>query len=346
MFLNPTWLRKPKIFVSSTMEDKNNIYRQKIIKNMKDMGFDILDFQDSNFPHSIDSSSEVIQDSINAVKAADIFILLIGQRYGTIYREQKSVIHCEYEEAIANNIPLLILIQSNVWRDALSKRQQSEYFENEKHFQFIKELSKHRMHPFQDDEECVSHIKTIFNNYLGGFFYFAKLADWLWDKDKTIEAECSSSEIWIITPDFYYDFSEPEKFEKVKHNVVDRKCMYRYIYKSTQQNEDRITEMKRVYGLSMEKRGADPKILDDLLYYLPVSNQNFVWATEQIIFNPFRLSESAITVDIMGSRDKTTRFNIEFSREKRIEFRGQFITYWNNNIQDTNKKIRLPAEGK
>jgi len=342
LFLNTTWLRKPKVFISSTMEDLNNIFRQEIIKGLKDMGLDILDFQDSNFPYELDPSSEAIKDSIKAVKAADIFVLIIGQKYGTIIEEEKSVIHYEYEEALSHNIPLLIFIQSNTWNEVLLDRQERRYIENEKHFQFIKSLSKHRIYPFNNDAECISHMKTIFNNYLGGFFYFSKLANWLWDKDKTIEVECSSSEIWIITPDFYYDYSEPEKFEKVKHNIVHRKCKYRYIYKSTQKNKERIREMKRIYAMSLKEQ--DSTVLNELLYYLPVTPQDFVWATEQIIFNPFQINESAIIVDIMDSKDKTTRFNIELGREKRNEFRAQFINYWNNNIQVPNKKIIIPRE--
>ena len=117
MFLNPTWLKKPSIFISSTMEDLNNIYRQQIIKSLKEMGFELLDFQDSNFPHSLNPSAEVIKDSLKAVKSAEIFILILGKRYGKIFKEGKSIIHHEYNEAINNNIPILIFINNDVWRD-------------------------------------------------------------------------------------------------------------------------------------------------------------------------------------------------------------------------------------
>lgn len=344
MFLNPTWLKKPSIFISSTMEDLNNIYRQQIIKSLKEMGFELLDFQDSNFPHSLNPSAEVIKDSLKAVKSAEIFILILGKRYGKIFKEGKSIIHHEYNEAINNNIPILIFINNDVWRDFSYGRQDSENIENKKHFQFIKEISIHKIYPFQEYEDCISHMKNIFNNFFGGFLYFSKLADWLWDKDKTIEVECNSSEIWIITPDFYYDCIEPEKFKEVTCNIIDRNCKYKYIYRLTEENKNRIKELKRIYKLCLEEKRQNTNILDKLIMYLPVPPDEFFWATEQIIFNPFQLNESAIMVDIMESKDKTTRFNIEMGREKRIEFRSSFINYWNNNIQDENNKIKYSIE--
>ena len=340
MFLNPTWLKKPRAFISSTVEDLNKIYRKQIIKSLKEMGFELLDFQDSNFPNSLNPSTEVINNSIKAVKSAEFFILILGKRYGTIFKEGKSIIHHEYNEAINNNIPIIIFINNDVWRDFSQGRQDSENIENDKHFEFIENLSKHKIYPFQEYDDCISDLKNIFHHYFGAFLYFSKLADWLWDKDKTIEVECNSSEIWVLTPDFYYDYIEPEKFKEVRCNIIEKDCKYRYIYKLTEENQNRINESKRIYKMCMEEKGQNANIIDKSVMYLPVPPSDFFWTTEQIIFNPFQLNESAIMVDIMESRDKTTRFNIEMGREKRIEFRSSFINYWNNHIQDVNNKIK------
>lgn len=340
MVLNPSWLSRPKIFISSTMEELNRVYRDKIITGLINRGFDSIDFLDNDFPYTNKADAHIIQETIDAVKTSDLYLLILGQRYGYIYHDNKSVVHYEYEEAINNNIPIIIFIQESVWREFEDNRTDRKYIENDEHFQFIKQLARsHRINPFQHDDECITHFSAQLNNLLGNYLRFQKNAYWLWDKNKTISVEVSAKEIWIITPDFFYDYNEPEKFVKVQHNILENKCIYYYIYKDTMANNDKIAEMNSVYKKTLIRDGKNPDIIDHLLHYLPVAEDAFYWTSEHIIFNPGELDESAIVVDIMDSTDKSLRFNIEMGRSKRNEFRKQFITFWNNHTSDPMSKI-------
>lgn len=64
------------------------------------------------------SNESPLETSLNLVKESDIYVCIIGKRYGTVpsgYAE--SITHLEYKEAIKLNKPVYIFIISNVKRD-------------------------------------------------------------------------------------------------------------------------------------------------------------------------------------------------------------------------------------
>jgi len=326
MFLDVTWLHSPKVFISSTMDDPSRQYRSLIIKALDRMGLNSVEFQDATFPYSLEERTDIINETIQGVRAADVFLLIIGKRYGYVV-DSKSVVHLEYEEAIAASMPIFCFIDERVWNDFRREQTSTEFIENEEHFKFIKTVSKYKVIPFRDIDECINHIKAQLNNFMGGCFKFSKQATWLWNEYHTRSKEKQASEVWIITPDFYWDFDDREFRNIVSKNIIERDCVYRYIYKSTSDNNNRIEEMKRVYEMLFKDKGKDPSVLSKLIMFLGVPNEEFYWASEQIIFNPFELDERAIMVDIMDVRDKTLKFNIEFGR------------YWNGHCNEEDKII-------
>jgi len=184
---------------------------------------------------------------------------------------------------------------------------------------------------FDSDKKCIEHIKNQFNNHLGGLFRFSRQANWLWSEYKTRSIESSANEIWIITPAFYWDFSD-EDFRSIVTNNVTRGG-YRYIYCDTDTNKKRMEEMLRSYKMLFSKKEIEEKLVEERNYFLAIPEDDFVWSSEQILFNPFGLNEAAIMVDIMDAKDKSLKFNIAFGREKRVNFRRQLVSTWNKHAK-------------
>ena len=221
MFLDRGLLGTPKVFVSSTVLDESGIYRKEITDALTDMGMHIVEFQDNQFPYGNDNSTSVINETIEAVHTADVFLMLIGRKYGHVHKEGKSVIHYEYEEALKYNLAIFIFIEDKVWSDYNRDLHGGDnYVENEEHKNFIKQVSTNKILNFDSANQCVEHIKAQFNNHLGGLFRFSRQATWLWSEYKTRGVESNAKEIWIITPDFYWDYSDLEFRNIVARNII------------------------------------------------------------------------------------------------------------------------------
>lgn len=94
-----------RVFVSSTYEDMEN-YRDAAISALTSM--DILPVGMEQFVSSPDKSLDVC---LSEVRRCQLFISIIGMRYGSVDEETgKSYSQLEYEEAVKNGIPVLAFI--------------------------------------------------------------------------------------------------------------------------------------------------------------------------------------------------------------------------------------------
>lgn len=341
MFLDVTWLEIPKLFISSTMDENTKTDRESIIEDLKKENYDIIEFQCYNFPYDNMQDLSIVDETINAVNKANVFILILDNNYGTVI-DNKSIIHQEYERAKELKLPIFVFIKQNVWRDFENKKINSKStIKKKEYYDFILELSQYKITPFKKYQDCVNYIKEQFLNLLGGVLKFSSQSQWLWNENTTRRIEKSAKEIWIITPDFLWDFDDKEFHAIVMNNVIDRDCKYKYIYKNSENNNLKRNEMLRLYKMYFNKKGKNILDLNNQVQFLPVNSSDFNWSTEQILFNPFSVNEMAIAVDIMDVRDRTLKFNIEFGLNKRIGFRKQFIDFWNSNINNKNNKIDI-----
>ena len=121
MFLDVTWLEIPKLFISSTMDENTKTDRESIIEDLKKENYDIIEFQSYNFPYDNMQDFSIVDETINAVKKANVFILILDNNYGTVI-DNKSIIHREYERAKELNLPIFVFIKQNVWRDFENKK--------------------------------------------------------------------------------------------------------------------------------------------------------------------------------------------------------------------------------
>ncbi|WP_308698354.1 DUF4062 domain-containing protein [uncultured Thomasclavelia sp.] len=117
---------KIKVFISSIYEDmkeERDIVFQSLLKNGNIVGGMEL-FSGDNI-----EKFEVIKSDI---QDSDIFILIMGGRYGTICKEtNKSFIHMEYEYAKKINIPVGVVV---ITEKFLLCKKQLAYSNGQKHY--------------------------------------------------------------------------------------------------------------------------------------------------------------------------------------------------------------------
>jgi len=309
--------------------DKNTFCnRKEIIEALHNDGYEIIEHRSSSFPYSNFANDGVISDTINAVAKANLLILIVDENYGSIV-DSRSVTHHEYRKAVELNLPMFIFINKHIWNDfEKNNLSHDSYIKSEAQLGFIKELAFNKITVFDSASDCLEHIKQQLLNYLGGFLKFSRQTKWLWNQSYTRLIEETAREVWVITSDFLWDFDDPEFHHIVATNVISRNCVYKYIYKDSPENNAKKDEMMRIYKLSL-KRTSSEGTLENRVQFLPVKKERYYWSCEQILYNPMELDERAIMVDIMDIQDKTLKFNIEYGFKKRMEFRKQFITYWN-----------------
>lgn len=117
-----SFARKPTVFISSTCYDLKQIRSdlKNVIEN--DLGLEALLSEYSSFP--IDPSLGTVDNCLRVVQErADIFILIIGNRYGYQTDNGKSVTNLEYLRAKEKGIPIYAFIDKKViqgislWKD-------------------------------------------------------------------------------------------------------------------------------------------------------------------------------------------------------------------------------------
>ncbi len=103
---------KPKVFVSSTCYDLSQI-RQEISTYLNNIGFIPILSEHKSFP--INPENDTYTNCIETVREnADLFILLIGNRYGSKNESGKSITNLEYLTAKEKNVPIYIFINKKI----------------------------------------------------------------------------------------------------------------------------------------------------------------------------------------------------------------------------------------
>lgn len=341
MFLDVTWLENPKIFISSTLDKNTDVIRKEMSEVLTKRGYEVVAFETNSFPYANDHSSNVIEETVNAVAKANLFVLIIDENIGTIV-DGESVIEKEYNRAKELRLPIYVFIQTDVWRNYRDKHIGDQYqIKTKEHYEFIKKVSEFKIAEYSLPKDCIEHLNGQLLNFLGGSLKFSTKAGWLWNENYTRSVEKRANEVWIITPDFMWDYIDVQFRTIVVDNVTKRGCIYKYIFLANDVNITKKNEMFRHYAKVFTQDGKDIKDLEKQVQFLAVKADKFYWSSEQIIFNPFALNERAILVDAMDVRDRTLKFNIEFGLSKRVAFREQFIKFWNSNMKATDKKIDI-----
>ncbi|MEK6742552.1 MAG: DUF4062 domain-containing protein [Nitrospirota bacterium] len=107
----PTGL-KPAIFVSSTCYDLGQV-RTDLKQFIESLGHDPILSDFNSFP--VNPLHDIVKNCREAIKnRADIFILIVGGRYGAVADNGKSITNLEYIEAKAKGTPIYIFVAKNI----------------------------------------------------------------------------------------------------------------------------------------------------------------------------------------------------------------------------------------
>ncbi|MGL1892575.1 MAG: DUF4062 domain-containing protein [Spirochaetaceae bacterium] len=167
---------KPKIFISSTCYDLSQI-RQDISDFFNSLGFTPILSDKSSFP--INPNNDTLTNCIENVRNnADLFILIIGNRYGSIVHDDKSITNMEYRAAKKKGIPIYIFTLKQVLTtyEFWNKNKTGNFeglVDNVSLFEFIKEVritDKNWCFEFEnanDIKQCLKdQISYLFKNLL------------------------------------------------------------------------------------------------------------------------------------------------------------------------------------
>lgn len=158
--------KKPTVFISSTCYDLSNIRSQ--LKDMleKEIGLEALLSEYPSFP--INPTIGTVDNCLRNVKErADIFVLIIGKRYGNTTDNGRSITNLEYLSAKELSIPIYVFVHKDVmdnlyfWKKDKDK-DFSSIVENVKVFDFVEEvrdIDKKWVQEYESENEILNYLK-------------------------------------------------------------------------------------------------------------------------------------------------------------------------------------------
>lgn len=146
--------KKLQIFISSTYTDLIS-ERQSAVQAILNAG---------HIPAGMelftDGSESQLETIYNWIDNSDIYMLILGGRYGSIEpKSRKSYTQLEYEYAVAHNIPFFALVLSDKFLDTKIKESQDFHSileqQHPREFNDFKELVTSKIVEFVDDEKDI-----------------------------------------------------------------------------------------------------------------------------------------------------------------------------------------------
>lgn len=324
-------LDSPRVFISSTFEDRLLEARTQIRKALTAAELRPVMSEAANFSST---GERLYEDTIAAVRGCQLFILLIGHRYGSRHPTLgKSITHLEYLAAREAGIRTLVFVEDSLWQlfgdwqnGSHSIRDPSDA-ERDEVFSFLEQVAivdNCRCVPFKEADEILISLRHQTANLLGAYLRFqAKAVDWIWTERYTHTVEEAAKVVWVLTPDLYWDYSDVEFSRLVVSNVTERGVKYFYLYRQDAESDRRVAEMKADYESVIGEEWRTS------VHFAGVPANQFFWCAEQVIYNPDDpQSERAILVDTMDGRNKEHKFDVELGRNRRAQFRCHFQQLW------------------
>lgn len=174
----------PRVFISSTYYDLKYI-RENLKYFIKTIGYEPILSEDGDVFY--DPRKHTHDSCVSEVSSCQIFILIIGGRYGGDFKDtEKSITNTEFEEAAHSKIPVFALVESavlaehHVYTENLKKVDKMtadniKYpsVSNVKIFDFIDDVRKSSINnaivPFRDFSDIESYLKKQWAGMMYGF---------------------------------------------------------------------------------------------------------------------------------------------------------------------------------
>lgn len=171
-------MARPRIFVSSTYYDLKHL-RSSVENFIERLGYEAILSEKGNIAYSHDVALD--ESCYREVKNADIFVLIVGGRYGaeksdsrtalprTFFERYDSITREEYKTAVERDIPIYILIERPVYSEF-------ETFLRNKGNKKIKYAHVDSVNIFLLVEEIIAQSR---NNPLQQFDKYTEIESWL-----------------------------------------------------------------------------------------------------------------------------------------------------------------------
>ena len=153
------------LFVSSTCYDLSQV-RADLRDFSKTMGIDPILSEFDTFP--VNPSQNTLHNCLEAVRSrADIFLLIVGGRYGSITETGKSITNLEFSEANAKGIPKYVFVKEDIlsslsiWKNN-PEADFSSVVDTPKLFEFVSSLRDSGeiwVYPFSSAQDIVSTLR-------------------------------------------------------------------------------------------------------------------------------------------------------------------------------------------
>ena len=199
-------MANPRVFISSTYYDLKHI-RSSMDVFIESMGYESVLSEKGNIAYSPDMPLD--ESCYKEVSSADIFVLIVGGRYGSeasdgerekskeFFDRYESVTKKEFEEANKRDIPTYILIENNVYSEYQT------YLRNKEN-ENISYAHVDSVNIFKFIEKIISRTR---NNPMKTFEKFSDIESWL-------------REQWAgLFRELLKRMSEQTKFTELSHQV-------------------------------------------------------------------------------------------------------------------------------
>lgn len=187
----------PRVFISSTCYDLKHI-RENLKFFVKTIGYEPVLSDEGDVFYS--PYSHTHESCLKEVETCQLFILIIGGRYGGNFKDSdKSITNNEYKEAVKQNIPIFTLVETGVYSDHnvynKNKKDKPDIYkdisypniDDIKIFDFIDEVRKNgknnAIHPFKNFSDMEIYLKKQW----AGMMY-----DFLLEKNKESESKLTN----------------------------------------------------------------------------------------------------------------------------------------------------------
>lgn len=173
----------PRVFISSTCYDLRYI-RENLKFFTRTLGFEPVLSEEGNIFYN---PSMHVQDAcLVEVPTCQLFVLIIGGRYGARYREtEQSVTNAEYNEAVKARVPIFALVERSVHdqhRVYMFNRENPNVdaskisypaVDSTKIFEFVEEVQgqsvNNALAPFSDFEDIQNYLKQQWSGMMFAF---------------------------------------------------------------------------------------------------------------------------------------------------------------------------------